>query len=306
MLEIPPPAYVGATLDRSAGRRTDVAWIAARLADPTSRFLRFHADRPRIDVSHADVLAIAYDDAANAGEPLEGTEPVLLGLDGQDRAVFALLASAEPPEDPSPGIKLIDLRSLAVQSALPPADLGLLAQARSLLHWHWRHRFCSNCGARTRPADAGYRRHCDACGGDHFPRTDPVAIVAVKAGERFLLGRQPSFAPGMYSALAGFIEPGESIEEATRREILEESGIRLGEVRYIASQPWPFPASLMIGLVAQALSTDLTVEEAELEDCRWFGRDEVVAMLETRHPEGFIVPGPLSMARYIIRDAVGA
>jgi NAD+ diphosphatase len=306
MPEIPLPAYVGATLDRSAGFRTDTAWIAMRLADPTSRFLRFHADRPRIDVSDPDAPAIAYDDAARAGQPLEGTGPVLLGLDETDRAVFALMASPEPPEDPGPGIKLIDLRSLAVQAALPPSDLGLLAQARSLLHWHWRHRFCSNCGGKTSPSDAGYRRHCGACNADHFPRTDPVAIVAVKAGEKFLLGRQPSFAPGMYSALAGFIEPGESIEEAARREILEESGVRLGSVRYVASQPWPFPASLMIGLVAEALSTDIRVEEAELEDCRWFGRDEVVAMLETRHRDGFVVPGALSMARHIIRDAVGA
>lgn len=306
MTAISLPAYVGATLDRSAGRRTDAAWIEARLLDPTSRFLRFFADRPRIDVSNPGTLAIAYDDAARAGAPIDGTDPVLLGVDEQDRAVFALLSAAEPLEDPGPGIKLIDLRSLAVQAALPPPDLGLLAQARSLLHWHWRHRFCSNCGAKTSPSDAGYRRHCGACNADHFPRTDPVAIVAVKAGEQFLLGRQPSFAPGMYSALAGFIEPGESIEEAARREILEESGVRLGAVRYVASQPWPFPASLMIGLVAEAVSMDLKVEEAELEDCRWFGRDEVVAMLETRHRDGFIVPGPLSMARYIIRDAVGA
>ncbi|MGE0210831.1 MAG: NAD(+) diphosphatase [Parvibaculaceae bacterium] len=306
MPEIPLPAYVGSTLDRAAALRTDAAWIDARRSDPTSRFLRFFADRPRIDVSNGDALGIAYDDWERAGTPLEGTEPVFLGIDGERRAVFALMAAAEPPEDPGPGIKLIDLRSLAVQAALPPADLGLLAQARSLLHWHWRHRFCSNCGARTEPTDAGYRRHCGSCRAEHFPRTDPVVIVAVGAGNLLLLGRQPSFSPGMYSALAGFVEPGESIEEAARREILEESGVRLGAVRYVASQPWPFPASLMIGLAAEAVTTDLKIEEAELEDCRWFEREEVLAMLEGRHAEELIVPGPLSMARYIIRDAVGA
>jgi NAD+ diphosphatase len=153
--------------------------------------------------------------------------------------------------------ELIDLRSLAVQGLLAPGDLNLLAQGRALLNWHQRHRFCANCGQRTTLADAGYRRHCEACGASHFPRTDPVVIVAVVRNGRCLLGRQPHFLPGVYSTLAGFVEPGESLEEAARREIQEESGIRVGPIRYHASQPWPFPASLMIGLIGEAETTDV-------------------------------------------------
>src|SRR5690606_35678132 len=143
-----------------------------------------------------------------------------------------------------------DIRSLLMSEALPEHELGAAAEARSLVHWHRSHRFCALCGALSKMANAGWRRDCPQCGAAHFPRTDPVAIMLAVDGERCLLGRQPRFAPGMYSCLAGFVEPGETLEDAVRREIFEEAGIRIGRVRYLASQPWPMPSSLMVGFFA--------------------------------------------------------
>jgi NAD+ diphosphatase len=228
---------------------------------------------------------------------------VLLGQDEEGRTVFAALSADDADNEADPAIKLIDLRSLAVQAALSPADLGLLAQARTLLHWHSRHRFCANCGAPTRAADAGYRRTCDACRAEHFPRTDPVAIIVVVDRDRALLGRQPTFAPQVYSALAGFLEPGESIEEAARREVFEEAGVRVGRVAYHSSQPWPFPANLMIGLIGEAVTAEIAIDPSELEEARWFPREELRAMLEGRHPEGLKVPAPMAIAWHLIRTA---
>ena len=165
---------------------------------------------------------------------------------------------------------LMDLRSLAVAGFLPQGELAILAQARSLLHWHERHGFCANCGAKTEMRDAGYRRHCGACTTDHFPRTDPVIIIAVRHGKRMLLGRQSAWPEGMYSTLAGFMEPGETIEEAARREVFEEAGISVGEIRFHSNQPWPFPSSLMIGLIGEALTDDIVIDPKELETARWF------------------------------------
>lgn len=299
MNDVPPLGYATSAIDRVAARRNNPEWISARLADPLTRVIRFVADRPRIAVSGL-TPTVAYDTVEKAGPALQGTGPVLLGMDAQGRAIFALLSANDEGSEPEPGVKLIDLRSLAVQAALPPSDLGLLAQARTLLHWHSRHRYCSNCGAPTRAADGGYRRTCEACKAEHFPRTDPVAIVLAVDGDRCLLGRQPNFAPQVYSTLAGFLEPGETIEEAARREVFEEAGIRLGSVRYVKSQPWPFPANLMIGLVAEALTTDIAIETAELEDARWFEREEVRAMVDGRHPDGLKVPPPMAIAWHLV------
>jgi NAD+ diphosphatase len=197
--------------------------------------------------------------------------------------------------------EVLDLRSIAVQGVVPPQELGILAEAKALLHWHARHRFCANCGASTTLACAGFRRDCGACGAQHFPRTDPVAIMLVAHGGRCLLGRQSRFVPGMYSCLAGFIEPGETIEDAVRRETLEEAGVRVGAVRYLASQPWPFPASLMIGCVAEALTDELTIDRDELEDVRWFTREEVTLMLDGGHPDGLRGPVHMAIAHHLMR-----
>jgi len=185
-----------------------------------------------------------------------------------------------------------------------PAHLPPLAEAKAILHWHARHRFCSTCGAPTQSVEAGWRRDCPQCKAQHFPRTDPVVIMLAIDGDSCLLGRSPRFIPGMWSCLAGFIEPGEAIEDAVRRETLEETGIRCGRVQYFASQPWPFPSSLMLGCYTQALTREIVVDSEELEGARWFSRDELARMLLRRHEHGLTTPPPVAIAHHIIRSFV--
>jgi NAD+ diphosphatase len=173
-----------------------------------------------------------------------------------------------------------------------------------MLHWHARHRFCSNCGAATAMVEGGWKRSCPACKGDHFPRTDPVVIMLSVRGDKGLLGRSGRFAATMWSCLAGFVEPGEAIEDAVRRETLEEAGIRCGRVSYLYSQPWPFPMTLMIGCHAEALNDDIVMDENELVGARWFSKDELAAMLMRKHPEGLTCPPPVAIAHHIIRSWV--
>ncbi len=228
-------------------------------------------------------------------------ERAVLGRFG-GQAVAAGLLDPDALADPSEaGLSPHDLRTIAVGGLVPPDELGMLAQAKALLGWHARHRFCAHCGSPTVAASAGLRRDCPACRAQHFPRTDPVSIMLVVRDGNCLLGRQARFVPNSYSCLAGFISPGETIEDAVRRETLEEAGIRVGRVRYLRSQPWPFPSSLMIGCAGEALSDAITIDGEELEDARWFSRDEVGAMLERRHPAGLITPPPMAIANYLMR-----
>lgn len=293
-------------VDRLADKRDDAAWIAARRSGPEARFVLFSGDRPVVRIG-GDALQVGH--ALALGEAL-GADfdncPFLGQRDGIAYFAAGVVAgddAAETVETAGP-LKLIDLRSLAVDGQMSAGDLGLLAQARSLLHWHQTHRFCSRCGAPSTMTQGGYRRDCGSCGGLHFPRTDPVAIMLTVDGERCLLGRQPRFVEGMYSALAGFIEPGETIEAAVRRETWEEAGIRAGFVRYHASQPWPFPASLMIGCHVEAQSTEINMDAVELEDCRWFHRDDVALMLARSHPDGLIAPPPMAIAHVLMKAFV--
>jgi NAD+ diphosphatase len=229
-------------------------------------------------------------------------ESALLGQDASGALVATLLDAPAPESgEGDTGLVSLDLRSLAVQGLLPAPQLGVMAQAKSLLHWHARHRFCANCGTPTQSAEAGWKRICPACSAQHFPRTDPVVIMLVIDGERCLVGRQPRFNPGMYSALAGFIEPGETVEAAVRREVAEEAGIAVGAVAYHASQPWPFPASLMIGCFGHALSRDIVVDVTELEDARWITRAEVRAMFAGAHADGLVPPAPIAIAHHLMR-----
>lgn len=233
-----------------------------------------------------------------------GVEVFLGNLDG--RPVFA--AEIDPGESArladEGAFRCLDLRGLAVEGSVEGHELGLLATARSLLTWHARNGFCANCGSPTGVRAGGFRRECPTCGAHHFPRTDPVVIMLIRRGDACLLGRAPRFPEGMYSCLAGFLEPGETIEDAVRRETFEETRVRVGAVAYHASQPWPFPASLMIGCIADALDETIVADPAELADARWFPRAEVAAMLERRQGDGLSGPPPMAIAHVLMRAFV--
>ncbi|MBV9076566.1 MAG: NAD(+) diphosphatase [Methylobacteriaceae bacterium] len=235
----------------------------------------------------------------------DATLVALGSLDGRPVAATQTGEGAAEGALAGRGFRAVDLRTIAVSGLVPADELGILAQAKSLLSWHARHGFCAHCGAGTVPSAGGLRRDCTRCGTQHFPRTDPVAIMLVARGDLCLLGRQRRFVAGSYSCLAGFISPGETLEDAVRREVKEEAGITVGAVGYVVSQPWPFPSSLMIGCRAEALDDVIRRDETELEDARWFGRAEVRLMLERRHPDGLITPPPMAIANYLLRDWLG-
>ncbi|SAL12381.1 NAD(+) diphosphatase [Caballeronia telluris] len=291
-------------LNRHSEKRDDEAFIERLYRDPSTRFVVFSTDVPLLKASNGHDALFSADEAARFGEPVQ---TVFLGqeTDGEHegRALFALGFEKDAIEAPAPpaDVEPIDLRSIAMRGLVAPALVGALGQAKSMLDWHRRHRFCANCGQPSRAAAAGWRRHCDACGTQHFPRVDPVVIMLAIDGERCLLGRQRQFAPGMYSALAGFVEPGETAADAVVREVLEEAGVRCSGVTQFATQPWPFPSSLMIGCFAHADDTQIVVDTVELEDARWFSRAEVASMLDGTHPDGLTAPKPFAIAHHLLR-----
>src|SRR3954451_9908044 len=284
----PRLGYTGTRVDRAAERRGD---IAALKQDANCRFYAIGSDTVVMKNTAAgpDPLFAPAETRDFAGV----AETVFLGrVDGAPRFAIALDAAAIAVLQARDDIILSDLRSIAVRGLLDADHLPPLAEGKSLLGWHARHRFCPNCGAPTRPVEAGWRRDCPACAAQHFPRTDPVAIMLAVDGERCVLGRSHRFQPGMWSCLAGYVEPGEAIEDAVRRETKEEAGIACGRIAYFASQPWPFPTSLMIGCHAEALSRDIIVDRKALDDPPWFEREEVALMLARQHPDGFSAPQP--------------
>lgn len=294
--------FVRSALDRHSAERGDGL---------VERYLRDPGARTVLIVGETAVLRAAGEGAtcllplADLERPPSRLEQVFLGtLDGRPALATLVGPDAAAAFGEDAGYRLLDLRSIAVQGAVPAEELGVLAAAKAMLHWHAHHRFCAQCGAPTSLSCAGFRRDCGACGAQHFPRTDPVAIMLVRRGDRCLLARQSRFPPGMYSCLAGFVEPGETIEDAVRRETFEEAGVRVGAVRYLASQPWPFPSSLMIGCVAEGLDDGLTLDRAELEDGRWFSREEARLMLERKHQDGLFTPLPFAIAHALIRSFV--
>jgi NAD+ diphosphatase len=233
----------------------------------------------------------------------DSLDEAFLGLAPDGAPRFARLidkALVEPLRERGE-LLLIDLRSVALKRLVPKDELGPLGEGKALLDWHARHRFCAQCGAPSEAGSAGWKRQCSACGAQHFPRTDPVVIMLAVRGENCLLARQSRFAPGMYSCIAGFVEPGETFEDAVRRETWEEAGLRAGAVRYIASQPWPFPGSLMIGCIAQALNDDIVLDMTELEEGRWFSRAEALQMLEGTHPDNLFCPPHMAIANTILK-----
>ena len=292
-------------LDRLANRRDDDAFQAETAASPAARTVAVIGDTVAVkrDAAGAMDLWFGFDAAAEIG-PLG--QRVFLGLDARGPA-YAVQVEAEG-EDPlagRDGLAAFNLRQVAADGSVAATDLGALAEGKSMLSWHATHRFCGRCGSETASSPSGWKRLCPACGAHHFPRTDPVVIMLAVDGDRCLLGRQPRFPAGMYSCLAGFLEPGETIEDAVRREIGEEAGIACGAVSYLGCQPWPFPSSLMIGCVAEAASTEIAIDREELEDARWFSRDEVRAMLDGRHPDGLTCPMPMAIAHHIVLAWVG-
>lgn len=287
--------FSGGCLDRTCGGRPE-SCLAEALEHAEARLFLFAEDRALLRAS-GDRLDPLFNRDVAAALDLDARSLVLLGMSEAGPRLAGVVGNTLGHPD---WVKAIDLRSLAVQGVLPAQHLGALAQARALLAWHANHRFCGRCGGPTEMRGGGVRRECLSCRAQHFPRVDPVAIMLAVDGDRCLLGRQPQFQPGIYSALAGFVEPGETMEEAVRREVLEEAGIRVGRVAYHSSQTWPFPSSLMLGCHAEALSTEIVRDATELEDCRWFGRVEVALMLAGRHPQGLAVPPPMAIAHRLI------
>ena len=288
--------FAGNRLVRDSEKR-DGGSLAAALADPGVR-LHLMVDGKAL-IEKREVAArsmFSREEAAGLGADFDVA--ILLGHDG---GIPHLAAPARLPEAQiQEPLRLYDMRSLLYSSSIADADAGAIAQAASLLHWHQMNRFCGKCGIASHSTQGGYRRDCPSCGSQIFPRTDPVAIMLAVSGDKCLLGRGPHFPPGWYSTLAGFIEPGETIEDAVRRETFEESGIRIGRVRYHASQPWPFPHSLMIGCFCEALTDEIHFDADELEDCRWFDRQEVHAMLAGDHHGELKSPPSKAIAHHLI------
>lgn len=296
----PRLGYANSRIERAAELRPDAAKLAALAGD--SRAATYVIGGEMIVLKKGAVINDPQFSFTEAGALGTAAETVFLGLlDGAARFGHGLSPAAAEALKTRDDLLVTDLRSIAVQGLVEADHLPPLAEAKALLHWHARHRFCPNCGAPTRVVDGGWRRDCASCQGQHFPRTDPVVIMLAVDGDNCLLGRSPRFPPTMWSCLAGFVEPGESVEDAVRRETREEAGIGCGEVRYFATQPWPFPTSLMIGCHARAASRDIVVDRNELEDARWFSRDEVIAMLTRTHPGGLATPPGIAIAHHIIR-----
>jgi NAD+ diphosphatase len=273
-----PNTFAGAGLDRAGEHRRDAGWVAARRADPAARAVVVGSEGVALD-----------GEGRLARLPLPtGADPVLLGI--QDGAPLFAVDAAHAPDT-----RLTGLRDAGAR--LEQAEGGLAAYAAALLNWHRRHPFCSVCGQPTEPDWAGFVRRCPSCGTEHHPRTDPVVIMLVVDSDRVVLGRQPTWPPGRYSALAGFVEPGETLEEAVAREVREEAGVDVRDPRYVSSQPWPFPSSLMLGFVAQWAGGEPRARD-EVEDVRWFDRAEVADAVAGRGTLG--LPPPLAIARRLI------
>jgi len=280
----PEPFFSGPGLDRADLLRSQPERIAALAGDPAARELQWQSGFPLLD-TQGRLSWGKVDDSA-----------LFLGLD-QGAPRFTSLM----PQSPADARAAFPLLAL-----LHPNDAAIFAAALSLTNWHRRHRFCANCGHPSIIVRGGWSRRCDSCGAEHFPRVDPVVIMLAEHDGRLLLGRQPQYPPNRYSALAGFVEAGETIEAAVARELEEEAGIAVADVTYVASQPWPFPSSLMIGCTARALDEKLTIDTTELDDARWFTRDEVAAALAGVSDAAFLPPPPYAIARALLEHWLAA
>lgn len=289
--DLPHLALLRQPHDRTAHRRDDPAWLDARWSDPQTRVLVVAGTRLR--------RTPIWVSPPQAPEGLR----ILLGV-RDDVTHFAVqVPPADAPGDPE---DWMGLRALLQE--LPPADVPLVFHALGLAEWHWAHRYCPRCGGLLESRSAGHVLRCAGCGRQQFPRSDPAVIMTVTYGEpgaddeMCLLGRQPSWPAGRYSTLAGFVEPGESMEDAVRREVFEEVGIRVGDVEWFGNQPWPFPSSLMMGFVGRATSTEISVDGSEIEDARWFTRAQ---MKEEAEAGTLVLPGGVSISRSLVEHWYG-
>lgn len=294
-VEQAPHVFASNPLDRVADLRHDAEWLAAQREHRDGRYLPFRDLQVAIAHSAPEQLGWLVRDAADAW--IAGDDPVLLGLlDGVPHFALALDGTglAAAPH----GLEFRDAR--AVATMLSPAEAGMLAQGRSMLGWHATHRFCHQCGAGTLPLGGGARRQCSRCEARLYPQVSPSMIVLVERDGRCLLARRPQGPPHRFSCLAGYLEPGESIEEAVIREVFEESGIRVRDVRYHSSQPWPFPATLMIGCFAEGATEQIAVDGEEIAEARWFTRDDARRALAGEHP-ALVLPDRIAIAHHLIR-----
>jgi NAD+ diphosphatase len=289
-------------LDRQSGRRGDAAYLCALAADPAARFLIMAGHTPLIA---ADPSGLWFSAAAIQRAAIGDAEPLFLGILPSSQAGYFALSACE-----ASAAKLAshtdlhaptDIRTIASSGSLPAGDVALAGLARSLFAWHESARHCGWCGAKTAMTDGGWKRRCEPCGKDTFPRLDPVVIMLVTDGESCILAHEPRYKPGMFSCPAGYIEPGEDIAHAVRREIHEELGLTVTDVAITSSQPWPFPHSLMIGCTAICLPGPLNIDPAEIVEARWFTRGEATQLVAGTHPDGVWIPGPQAIAHHLIR-----
>ena len=297
--------FAGSPLNRASEKRTDSNWIESKRREPSALVLPLWRLQPFMlgpensepPIELGLVRAGIVDALVEAGALC-----IFLGLDGE-RAVFAIdVPEAGDPATVGPLAGLGYFRDARVAASMVSIEhAAIIAQAKAMIDWHQRHGFCPRCGAPTKIMDAGYRRLCGKCNAEHFPRVDPVVIMLASYGEACLVGRGKQFPPGMFSALAGFVEPGETVEEAVRRELTEEASVKVGEVTYYATQPWPFPSSLMIGCFAKAETRDVKVDENELAEVRWIERSVARDLIEGKRVDGLLVPPPVAIAHHLIK-----
>src|SRR6202161_178232 len=293
------PAFVSHVLNRAAHLRTDEAKLLALEGQRDARAYVVHRDSLVVKQTAEGPRALLTIDEALKFGANPGT--IFLGIrDGAPVFGMGIAATAVEKLLTRDDVAVSELRGMAMQGVVPPDQLSAIAMAKSMVTWHQRHGYCANCGTRTAMKEGGWKRDCPNCKTEHFPRTDPVVIMLVTAGDKVLLGRQKQFLPGMYSCLAGFVEAAETIEDAVRREIFEESGIRCTDVTYYMTQPWPYPSSLMIGCTARAINEDIVVDHSELEDARWFDRAEASLMIKREHPDGLAGPHPFAIAHHLV------
>ncbi|MEW6766414.1 MAG: NAD(+) diphosphatase [Pseudomonadota bacterium] len=299
------PGFVSNPIDRAAHLRLDDEKLFALETSKDARAYVIHKDSILVTQGANGTRALLTLDEARKFGANPGT--IFLGLkDGAAIFGMGIPAAAAEALIGRNDVAVENLRAVATTGAVAPQELSTIAMAKSLVTWHQRHGFCANCGARTSMKEGGWKRECPQCKAEHFPRTDPVVIMLVTKGDKCLLGRQAIFPPTMWSCLAGFVEAAETIENAVQREIFEESGIRCEDVTYYMTQPWPYPSSLMIGCTARATNDDIVVDRKELEDARWFTRDEASAMLAKTHPQGMTGPHPVAIAHHLLANWVKA